>query len=260
MIIFTHIPKTAGTSINRTILRTQLSPIERDFEVKKGRTFEDYLFGNKKFKNVPKYIAGHFPYGIHKCFDTTDYSYFTFLREPVSRWISHFRYSLSCDDDQIKRLYNEEKDFERFLDRCLEEEMVCNVMTKQLSGLEKPSDLILRKKHIKQGSYYVPAACAGKRKYTVNEMQEMLKRARTNLGLNYDFIGLQENYHEDVIRFCEYYKLKAPAENKRFRVGKKDDGLGEILTKEKVRDKIVELNRYDIQLYDYAREHFYGQY
>ena len=257
MIIFTHIPKTAGTSINKNILRKQLSPIERDFEVKKGKTFADYLFGNKTFKNIPKYVAGHFPYGIHRCFNTKYYSYFTFLRNPIDRWISHFRYALICANGEIKRLYKEEKDIERFLDRCLEEEMVCNVMTKQLSGLENPSDLILRKKHIKQGSYYVPSACAGKRKYSDDEMKNMLRVANENLRLKYDFIGLQENYANDIVRFCKYYQLKVPKENKRFRVGKKDDGLGEILSRKHIRDKIDELNRYDNSLYYYVKAYLY---
>jgi len=229
MLIFTHIPKTAGTSLIKNVLRKFVYPKDRDFEVVgKGRTFDDYLFKGCKFFNVPC-ASGHFPFGIHRCFNVYNepnwrrpgfdgFSYFTFLREPISRWKSHFLYSLQSDNnDVIKRLYKKMKGelFEDFLQACLGNEVVCNVMTKQLSGMERGYNLFLTDKHEMTGTYYVPSLCHGKYYYTYEDMEEMLSVAKENLEKYYDFIGFQETYNEDVKRFCKYYKIKHPGPGKK---------------------------------------------
>ncbi|MBD3230897.1 MAG: hypothetical protein GF329_22150, partial [Candidatus Lokiarchaeota archaeon] len=62
MLIFTHIPKTSGTSLIRNILRKSLSEVDRPFSLK-GK-FSDYLWGEKHFNEKPKSVSGHFPFGI----------------------------------------------------------------------------------------------------------------------------------------------------------------------------------------------------
>jgi len=256
MIIFVHIPKTAGTSLIRNVLRKQITKNDRDFTVKKE--FKHYLFGDKTFKEKPHVISGHFPFGVHKCFDVEHYSYFTFLRNPVQRWISHFLYSLEgSDNDIIKNTYNShDGDFLSFLDKCESLEIVCNIMTKQLSGLEHPNNLFLRKKHRVSGCYYVPSACSAKNKYDDDEMNHFLDVARSNLE-SCDFVGFQENYDKDVKRFCGIYGLEYPKENVRYRKRNiVDTKFVKLFSKSDVLLKIQEINKYDMDLYDYAKNKY----
>lgn len=256
MLIFTHIPKTAGTSIIKNILRKYVYKHDRDFEVEEGKTFGDYLFGGKKFSNIPKCISGHFPFGIHRCFKTDDFSYFTFLREPISRWKSHFFYSLQCDNnDVIKRLYKKMKDekFEDFLQACLDNEVVCNVMTKQLSGLEEPYMLRLTDKHKITGTYYVPSLCYSRYLYNKDDMELFLKAAKDNLQQYYDFIGFQDNYKKDVKRFCKFYKIKYSGSGEKFRISKKNKKFNKLFEKSEIQQKLIELNKYDLELYEFAK-------
>jgi len=256
MLIFTHIPKTAGTSLIKNVLRKFVYPKDRDFEVDKGKTFDDYLFCGKKFKTNPKCVSGHFPFGIHECFNTNNYSYFTFLREPIGRWKSHFLYSLqSKNDDVIKRLYKKMKheSFEDFLQSCMANEVVCNVMTKQLSGLEEAYRLYLTEKHRMTGTYYVPSSCHSRYLNTEDDMEEMLSAAKENLEKYYDFIGFQETYNEDVKRFCKYYKIKYPGPGKKFRKRKKNTKFDKLFDDDKIKQRLNDLNDCDLKLYEFAK-------
>jgi len=261
MIIFTHIPKTAGTSLIRNILREKMSKEDKRFSIKNGKEFKDYLFGNKKIKERPKCVSGHFPFGIHRCFNAKKYSYFTFLRNPIDRWISHFLYSLDSGHDDIialfyKKCINRNKNLVYFLKKCHKKEILCNIMTKQLSGLEKPENLILSDKAKITGCYYVPSLCGGKKKYTEEEMENMLFVAKQNLKNRYDFIGFQERYNNDLIRFCNFYKIKKPHINKKWRVGnfEKHKKIRSSLKDKDIINLIYNMNSYDIQLYKYAKK------
>lgn len=254
MLIFTHIPKTAGTSLIKNVLCKSVYPKDRDFSVGEGEKFGDYLFGGKKFGKTPKCISGHFPFGIHRCFDTDDYSYFTFLRDPISRWKSHFFYSLQSDNnDVIKRLYKREKNFEDFLQGCFANEVVCNVTTKQLSGLEEPFQLHLTKKHEKTGTYYVPSLCHSRYSYTADDMKWSLKIAKDNIERYYDFIGFQEDYKKDAKRLCKHYKIKYPGSGEKFRRSNKNTEFDELFKDKKIRKQLMKLNYYDLQLYEFAK-------
>jgi hypothetical protein len=81
ILIFLHIPKTAGTSFNHIL---------RDIY---GKSFYRVKPGGKwrKAKRLPvstRCVTGHMPYGIHKKWKLEDFQYVTLLRYPVDRIIS----------------------------------------------------------------------------------------------------------------------------------------------------------------------------
>lgn len=94
LIIFTHIPKTAGTSFIKTVVEPNLSSSQ----------IYNYI-GLKKFilDNQSKYsfVAGHSPYGLHR-FTKKKVKYITFLRDPIERAVSFYYFIKSSDINLYK--------------------------------------------------------------------------------------------------------------------------------------------------------------
>ena len=85
-ICFVHIPKTAVTSIGYSLT----SLFESD-EIFHGKTVYDYQEHSKEELAVYKYFSGHIQRDhFHKLPRNT--KYFTFVRDPIKRTISHYRY------------------------------------------------------------------------------------------------------------------------------------------------------------------------
>ena len=93
-IIFLHIPKAAGMTIY-SILRNQYN--ETESHLLQGNTILQAIEDLKKLppesKNKIRLLYGHMHFGLHRQF-TAKTSYFTLLREPVDRIISHYYYVL----------------------------------------------------------------------------------------------------------------------------------------------------------------------
>jgi hypothetical protein len=85
-LCFVHIPKTAGTAISHS-----LASLFNPDEVFHGQTVYDYENYSKEELAHYKYFSGHIP---RDCFPKLppDTRYFTFVRDPVRRTISHYRY------------------------------------------------------------------------------------------------------------------------------------------------------------------------
>ena len=128
-IIFTHIQKTSGTSVNH-ILKSQP---------------DISIWSRQKTDYKPDIVTGHAPFGIHRKLGITDPSYFTFLRNPIDRWISQFNHGIMRRRQysfaySIFRQLNE--DVNSYLQWCLDRESSCNIMVKQLAGTESLSNTI----------------------------------------------------------------------------------------------------------------------
>ncbi|WP_216828248.1 sulfotransferase family 2 domain-containing protein [Alkalihalobacterium elongatum] len=94
VIIFLHIPKTAGSTFNSLIEKqyennyTMISPKYGEEKV------ADYFnaIGPKEKLEV---VRGHFPFGVHKYLPQKNFTYITFLRDPIERVISAYYYMKS---------------------------------------------------------------------------------------------------------------------------------------------------------------------
>ncbi|GAG01859.1 unnamed protein product, partial [marine sediment metagenome] len=180
-IIFLHIRKTSGSSINK-ILRAQNCKVayKRWEQIytkgypfinscwKKGwkkegvgaarlrrirnklKKIHNFLY-YKSHNAWPDIISGHIPYGVHEEWGIQNYSYFTFLRHPVERWKSMF-----LDDIQEEDVYLQFKKCKKkthlFLEMCLKQSIGDNVMVRQLSNGENIDQI--KNKTSKDFGYY----------------------------------------------------------------------------------------------------------
>lgn len=93
LIIFNHIPKTAGTSFRKTVVEPNIpeSQIYHYCNIKKFILEQhDYTF-----------VEGHVPYGLHY-FTNREVKYITFLRDPIERAVSYYFFIKDSDINVYK--------------------------------------------------------------------------------------------------------------------------------------------------------------
>ena len=91
-LIFLHIPKTAGTTLNR-IIEWQYNPLSI-FTIDPHRiraTVDRFKTLSEQRRRQLRVVRGHMPYGIHK-FLPQGGTYITMLREPVARVLSSYSF------------------------------------------------------------------------------------------------------------------------------------------------------------------------
>ena len=95
LLIFIHIPKTAGETFNMVLQRHY--PGEATFDspsVPFSVVIEQLDNLSEQRKASVGCITGHIPFGLHRYLDQ-EVRYFTILRDPVDRVISHSTTTLS---------------------------------------------------------------------------------------------------------------------------------------------------------------------
>lgn len=176
VIIFQHIPKTAGTTL-RYIIQYQFAP---------GAICE--LYGDagshservNKLKNLTKterkkieIINTHLGFGIHE-YLSQPYTYITFLRDPVDRVISMYYYYQKTKNPLFQHLSLKE-----FVESY---PAVQNGMTKNFSGVTLKRQLL-------------PEEAKDKVPFTA----ENLELAKHNLQTQFKFVGISERFDESLI-------------------------------------------------------------
>jgi len=263
MIIFLHIRKTSGSTINQ-MLRSQNKVFWYKFFKTNtlGRKIsiegEQVKYTDKEIV-LPDMISGHFPYGIHKIFNTNKFSYFTFLRDPIERWKSHFYHSIQSKSSNFLNVLYEKKrsNIQKFLEYLIERDATCNVMTKQLSGTEDLSNICMFKGPPESAAGFsysqVYGWAARYRTYSNDEMDCFLDEAICNLFNNIDFVGFQEHSKVDYKKLCSLYNFKLYT-GKRMKVTKRLKTVD--WNNRNVQILLKEANKYDIKLYERAHAKF----
>jgi hypothetical protein len=229
-IIFLHIPKTAGTTLDQIILR----------HYRFKQIYQTGLIaqeGVTAFKNMSeearagyKLLKGHMNFGIHH-YIPGPYAYFTFLRDPIDRTISNFYFIYRDNNHPLYNLIHENKmDLEQYLSERLDP-MLFNAHTRLLSGVWDTN----------------PAGGC-------NEFH--LEQAKENLKNHIQVIGLTEQFDESLLLLGKafgwkhlYYKRLNVTKNRPQRQNLSSNFIS----------AVQQANLLDISLYEYAQTLFDAQ-
>jgi hypothetical protein len=226
-LIFVHIPKSAGTTLNH-VITWEYSPFQ--IALVDGRFPR---WGWRRLTQWPKsrlarssVFTGHMPFGLDRYLAPRQARYITVLRKPVERVISEYFYRIGrkshpWEDRAIKgyslRDYVERLPYD-------------NVQTKLLAGGNPGYD-------------FMAGSCS----------DAMLETAKRNLAERCSLVGLTERFEETLALSRILLGWKVP----RYAMMRVTPGR----SKEKevppdLRELIAEHNRYDTALYQYGAELF----
>ncbi len=235
LVIFMHIPKTAGTSL-RHIVQSQFQP-HNVFEFYNLKTLPPKVRkGIEKYQNLSeaqkksiRFVSGHVGFGLHE-FLSRPCTYITVLRDPVERVISYYYFLVRNQNEIVK-------------DKTLPEFIktfggVHNSMTCYLSGLTLQAQL--------QG-------CDAKLKSQQFD-PETLAKAKLNLTNHFKVVGFVDRFDETCILLKQILGWNIPSLYVRKNVAKHSNVSREIPPE--TLSLIHQFNELDISLYSYAREMF----
>ncbi|HET6446192.1 MAG TPA: sulfotransferase family 2 domain-containing protein [candidate division Zixibacteria bacterium] len=229
-LLFIHVPKTAGQTID-LVLHRQF-PADAIYRVEKDIQGSYLAFQQMDPVQRAKYqaVKGHIPYGVHNYVDGP-YAYFTFLRHPIERTISHYYFLKSKTGHPLA---SKLRDDGVSLDQLIELEldtMLFNAHTRLLSGV-----------------WYGP----GPGQCTL----EHLEMAKTNLRDKFKVVGLTERFDESLILLkwaFSWKDVRYHSEN----VSTSRPDRSEL--SEKTLSLVQDANVLDLELYKYGQALFEEQ-
>lgn len=237
-IIYLHIPKAAGMTVQRMIRRRYGSNLfQRSVNLIKGSKnlkFKDAVL-SKTMKD--RFFMGHFCYGIHH-FLPHPYTYITFLREPISRLLSLYKYSRSNEGSYYHGLARNVSPEDFFFKSNLME--LDNGMLRFIVGKNPDlNDMFLNRTRLGECN------------------QEMLNTAKQHIDKEFSFVGIVEKFDESVVllkkvlgwKNAYYLKRNTSSQHHTYQSNhfKFTDELVE---------KLQEKNQLDLELYQFAKERF----
>lgn len=215
MLAFTHIPKTAGTTLHKVISqqypRSKIA-IHHDTN---GRPCAE-LAAQIQAQGA-SIIMGHFSVGLHRFIPNL--RYVTCIRDPISRLLSHYRHALY---DPSHYLHREAKShtFATYVSSGLSGEL-SDGMTRMLAGID---DF-----------------------HHAEVTQQTLSLAISNLETLYDAVILSERFDEGLLLLATDLRWKTPYYISR-KIGRHTYSVSQ-LDRETI-STIEDHNRYDRQLYE----------
>jgi Sulfotransferase family len=214
LVVFTHIPKAAGTTL-MSIVRAQYGdPLVVDVgavpEVKR------MAFMATLPQDV-RAVVGHARYGLHE-HTSRRCRYFTFLREPVSRVLSTFGY---IRRNPLHYMHREVMSGQ--LDLAAVARRLRDLQTKFVAGVPVEKEVV----------------DAGD-----------LATAKEHLTAKFDAFGLMERFDESLILLADTFSWSSPVY---LRENVNPRGSRSSATSDRDREVILEMNQFDIQLFEFAR-------
>jgi hypothetical protein len=226
--IFLHIPKTAGTTMHRIIERQYSQESMVSFGFDAHQSILEFKALSRERRAQIRMLKGHMGFGLHRHLPNPAV-YFTLMRDPIERVISHY-YHILRDPDHY--LYPHTQGGRLELADFLKTEvplMLDNGQTRLVSGVWDK----------------VPfGACD----------EEVLEIAKNNVDEHFALVGLTERFDETLCMLQDILGWSNDISYVRENVGRnrpyQDGWSSETLA------AVVETNRLDMALYDYATRLF----
>lgn len=231
MLIFVHIPKTAGTTL-RTILSTRCRPRRSFTFYERGRHRERLALLQNQLSSgrVPGLVTGHVGYGLHGELPASC-RYVTMLREPVARVVSMYHHIRRHPNHHYFRDVSS-MSLPEYV-RSGVDESARDSQTRFLSGVKWDNELA-------RGDWLFNYGDGGP--------EAMLERAMENVGRNILVTGVTERFDESLLLLREalgwgpmYYA----------RLNRAGGGAGPRASPGEL-DIVAEHNQLDLRLYAYA--------
>ena len=230
-IIFLHIQKTGGITLQRMLRRRLGKPISKRAAnlllPKPAFSTVEQELQAKKIED--RYVVGHFCYGIHR-FLPQPYTYMSFLREPVARICSLYYYSKGnpC------AYYHQQAQNQSLEDFSLHAKLMelDNGQVRFLAGDRQ--------------DFFINRTPIGECSHT------LLETAKQNIDTHFSFIGITEQFNQSVLLLqklmgwdnCLYLRRNTNAASQN----------AKNTIPSELKQQIAEKNWLDVQLYAYAKE------
>lgn len=221
-VIFLHVPKTAGTTLNRLI--------EWEYPVREMYSVDPVLFkwSGAHLRKLPasrlrkiRMFKGHMLFGLHEILPQPA-TYITVLREPVDRVLSAYYFMRTY---KLHPLYWKMRRENWTLDDFIHRSQRTNVQSKIIAGAE----------------YEKPCT------------EEIAARALANIDQHFSVVGLSERFEESLALMKLRYGWKLSSYSSfnitRSRPKKRDLPQATL-------DLIVQKNSFDVTLYEVAAKRF----
>ncbi|MBA3571895.1 MAG: sulfotransferase family 2 domain-containing protein [Pyrinomonadaceae bacterium] len=221
-VIFLHIPKTAGTTLNRLI--------EWEYPILQMYSIDPvfFIWSNKHLRKLSRerlqnvrMFKGHMLFGLHE-FLPQPASYITVLREPIDRVLSAFYYMRSYKLHPLYWKFRRENwTLEDFVNRSPRTDVHCKI----LAGAE----------------YEAPCTA------------EIYAQALANMDRHFSVVGLSERFEESLALMKLRYGWKLESYSS-FNVARARPRKHDL--PQSTLDLIKEKNSFDVALYDFAAKKF----
>ena len=229
-IIFTHVPRSGGITLNSIFKAHFLKYKYFDFYVNESqgnveKSMKEFEVLSPQQKKKLIFLTGHINWGIHEYY-TNQCTYITLFRNPVTRIISYYNYVL--------------KNSSHFLHNTIIQN---NIKLKNL--LEANISIEFDNMQVRQISGIKNIKCGNCEAY-------MLEKAIDNLDKYYPVFGINEMFDHSLLLFKKYFGFTEPF----YRIL----NYSKVKEVKVISDEIVEIikktNYLDIKFYEYAKNKF----
>lgn len=222
--VFIHVPKAAGSSI-RSLIEANYSEMEQLPIYRTGGTvLHDFFLGlDPAILDNAKIVYGHIPVVVHN-YTARHCAYFTFLRDPVQRAISFFKY-VKYDFPEHPLHAKFAAGEVTFPQWCRRRHIEANKQTQMLSGYDRIN------------------FCN----------QDMLNAAKKSLE-NFEYFGFMEKFQESVSNCANHFDWNTDGLQVRNISTRTNDAFLEAEGASLADlESLKEINKFDVELYEFAR-------
>ncbi len=232
-LIFLHLPKTAGVTLNTIIERH--FPSDAVYRINIGNeTFGAFFKLTEHERGNIGYLTGHAPFGLHRWLPRPA-TYITLLRDPVERVLSEYFFIRLYPEHPLHHQFHSEN---VSLDDYVEAHEF-NLMTRWLCGF-----------------FDGDKTWAGVHDMPPEAYEAASQTARHNLTTHFSLVGLTEHFDQFMLlirRLFGWQDIFYVKQN----VTASRPSIAELPPQTIAR--IQELNKFDIELYEFGRRIFESQ-